>query len=209
MHKILETSMLECETIDEKVQFDDEWGIFKNLTGRKRQRISSHVSSIFPSSPSQAKSNTSSARNSLIVDTRGDGATNPEFSTRTTPLDMINILSGALLVMELYEINPALIIQVFSQLFCWMAAEVFNGMMLGGKKYLCRSKAMQIKMNLEIVAEWVKSSSLPSSLYNRHFERVLQLLQVSPFSSKRWCRQSIADHSASTVATMFLSVDRL
>ena len=194
--------MLDCETIEEDVQFDDEWSIFKSLTGRKKQRASaSHVASLFGASPGSPTSATgfsqpspggrSGNRTLLQVDTRADqyatatpsragrqGA--PMFTSEPveSPATMIDILSGTLLILELYEINPALIIQIFSQLLCWMAAEMFNGIMLGGKKYLSRSKALQIKMNLELVAEWVKASSLPSSLYTKHFERILQLLQV-------------------------------
>jgi hypothetical protein len=204
MHRILEASMLDCETIEEDVQFDDEWSIFKSITGRKKQqRVSApHVASLFNTTPGSPTTpmgfmqsspvGRSGNRSSLQVDTRAD-----QFATGTpsragrqaasmfmaenveSPSTMIDILSGTLLVLELYEINPALIIQIFSQLLCWMAAEMFNGIMTGGKKYLSRSKALQIKMNLELIAEWVKASSLPSSLYTKHFERILQLLQVS------------------------------
>lgn len=201
MHRIMESSMLDCETIEQDVQFDDEWSLFKSLTGRKKQRASNpRVASLFgasPGSPTAAgfmqpsSAGRSGNRQSLQVDTRGDqyatatpsragrqGASMFTTENVDSPATMIDILSGTLLVLELYELNPALIIQIFSQLLCWMAAEMFNGIMLGGKKYLCRSKALQIKMNLELVAEWVKASSLPSTLYTKHFERILQLLQV-------------------------------
>lgn len=129
-----------------------------------------------------------------------------------SPSTMIDILSGTLLVLELYEINPALIIQIFSQLLCWMAAEMFNGIMTGGKKYLSRSKALQIKMNLELIAEWVKASSLPSSLYTKHFERILQLLQVSSSHMLR-VQIRIAEKtplaSIFSVATMLIAIVRL
>lgn len=199
MHRVLESSMLDCETIDEDVQFDDQWSIFKSLTGRKKPKSNlPHVAGIFGQSPGSPLSNASPGargpRSSLLIETRLDNAMSatPSKSARQagsvfqaavsgdSPATMIDILSGTLLVLELYEINPALIIQIFSQLLSWMAAEMFNGIMTGGggKRYLCRSKALQIKMNLEFVAEWVKASSLPSSLYTKHFERVLQLLQV-------------------------------
>jgi hypothetical protein len=191
---ILEPAMLDCETIDEDVRFDDEWSILKSLTGRRKNRLSApHVASIFGATPGSpiasssrmqsSPSSRSSARGSLILDTQldktpsksnGSGADVP-----VSPANIIDLLSGMLMILELYEINPALIIQIFSQVFCWLGAVMFNLIINSGKKYLCRSKALQIKMNLELVAEWVKNSSLPSTIYTKHFERVLQLLQVS------------------------------
>lgn len=237
MHRILEASMLDCETIEEDVQFDDEWSIFKSITGRqKKGRVSApHVASLFnttPGSPTtpmgfmqSSPAGRSGNRSSLQVDTRAD-----QFATGTpsragrqaasmfmaenveSPSTMIDILSGTLLVLELYEINPALIIQIFSQLLCWMAAEMFNGIMTAGKKYLSRSKALQIKMNLELIAEWVKASSLPSSLYTKHFERILQLLQVSLSCVLRvqiWVVEKIPLASIFSVATMLIAIVRL
>lgn len=92
------------------------------------------------------------------------------------------VLSSTLLVLQIYSVNPAFIIQIFSQVFVWLAAETFNRIMssVSGRRYQCRSKAMQIRLNLEAVAEWVRAQPvLPGDIFKKQFQRVTQLLQVS------------------------------
>lgn len=91
---------------------------------------------------------------------------------------IISILQGTLTVLQIYEVHPCFVIQMFSQIFLWMASETFNRILKNEKKYLCRSKAVQIRMNLESISEWVRTSVLPPGVFGKHFEKVTQLLQV-------------------------------
>lgn len=43
-----------------------------------------------------------------------------------TPRTVTSILTAALHVLQLYEINPAVIVQIFSQVFYWLGSELFN-----------------------------------------------------------------------------------
>lgn len=95
-----------------------------------------------------------------------------------SPADIINVLSGTLLVLQAYEVNPGIIVKIYSQFMFWLGGHLFNEMLDEKRKYLSRSKALQIKMNLEILAEWMKSSGLPPALYSTYFQQLLQLLQV-------------------------------
>nr|KIR88617.1 DIL and ankyrin domain-containing protein [Cryptococcus tetragattii IND107] len=76
----------------------------------------------------------------------------------------------------LYEVNPALIVQTFSQIYFWIACELFNRI-LTRRKYLCRSKALQIRVNLTFLDDWVRVSGLPAQTSARHFAPLSQLLQ--------------------------------
>lgn len=66
--------------------------------------------------------------------------------------------------------NPALVIQAYSQILYWISCEVFNRM-LTRKKYLCRSRAIQIGLNIGVLEEWVGSVGLPSGVI-AHFTAV-------------------------------------
>jgi hypothetical protein len=92
------------------------------------------------------------------------------------PTRVTEILSGILLVLQLYEINPAIIVQAFSQAFLWIAGELFNRI-LSRKQYLCRSKAVQITMNITVLNDWVRANGLPAKTSTKHLEPLAQLLQ--------------------------------
>lgn len=93
-----------------------------------------------------------------------------------SPRSITDILSAVLLVLQLYEVNPVITVQIFSQIFFWIACEVFNRI-LTRKKYLCRSKAVQIRMNITALDDWVRLNGLPLQTASKHFEPLVQLLQ--------------------------------
>ncbi|CAO3598800.1 unnamed protein product [Absidia cylindrospora] len=65
-----------------------------------------------------------------------------------------------------------------AQCFHFMSCEIFN-QILASKKYVCRSKAVQIRMNLSIIEDWVREQQpdLPIHLTS-HFAPLIQLLQL-------------------------------
>jgi hypothetical protein len=92
-----------------------------------------------------------------------------------SPRQITDILSAVLMVLQLYEVNPAMTIQAFSQIFFWIACELFNRV-LTRKKYLCRSKAVQIRMNITVLENWVRANGLPTQTATRFLDPVNQLL---------------------------------
>ncbi len=56
----------------------------------------------------------------------------------------------------------------------WLACEVFNRI-ITRKKYLCRSRAIQIGLNISVLEEWTGSIGLPSGVCS-HFQSVRELL---------------------------------
>ncbi|KAL7409133.1 hypothetical protein BDY24DRAFT_445156 [Mrakia frigida] len=96
-------------------------------------------------------------------------------STPVTPRTITSFLTSVLVVLQLYEVNPAITCQAFSQVYYWVGCETFNRI-LTRKKYLCRSKAVQIRMNMTSLEDWVRDSGLPVKIATKHLEPVNQLL---------------------------------
>jgi hypothetical protein len=117
----------------EDVAFEDEWAstrFVKKLTGRAKKnagiRTSTSAMSLFSSSDSGSVS--SSPDGIGIGGAGGPGSPGRQRTTTigNTPKDVTDLLSATLYVLQLYEIPPAIIVQAFSQLFYWLACEIFN-----------------------------------------------------------------------------------
>ncbi len=76
-----------------------------------------------------------------------------------TPRTISSLLTSTLQVLQFYEINPAIIVQALSQIFFWVGCELFNRV-LTRKRYLCRSRAIQIRMNVSALEDWARSNAL-------------------------------------------------
>lgn len=102
-----------------------------------------------------------------------------------SPRSVTTILNSALQLMQLYETNPATIIQMLSQVFYWLGAELFNRV-LGNKRWLCRSRAMQLKLNVSALEDWARTNALPLSIVASHLAPLNQLISwISCQSSLR------------------------
>lgn len=121
-------------------------------------------------------------------------ATAAELLSNPCPRTVTSLLTSALHVLQLYEINPATIIQALSQVFYWIGSESFNKV-LSNKRYLCRSKAMQLKLNVSALEDWARSNALPLSIVNTHLAPLNQLIS--------WlaCQSSLQEFD-SLIATM-------
>ncbi|KAI7875388.1 hypothetical protein K492DRAFT_109526, partial [Lichtheimia hyalospora FSU 10163] len=153
--QILEPAMLDHEPLEcltENVHFSDDWQRFFRR-GRSIHRRS--VIEAAASPPPQAPSRTMS------------------------PQTIISLLSSTLYVLQSYEVHPAIIIQATAQFLHFLSCELFNRI-LGNKKYLCRSKALQIRMNLTALEEWMRDEKrqIPMSHLTSSFEPLVQLLQL-------------------------------
>ncbi|KAF8319361.1 hypothetical protein DL93DRAFT_2132412 [Clavulina sp. PMI_390] len=95
-------------------------------------------------------------------------------SSEPSPTSITAILSALHSLLRLYSINPSITIQAFSQIYYWVACETFNKMIVQ-KKYLCRSRAMQIGMNISVMEEWITNAGLPASA-STHFQTLRELL---------------------------------
>jgi hypothetical protein len=173
MDKFLDTAMLDHETIPgfEDVHFQHEWKIFRTKKTPK------------PLEPLEKRFRPPS----------------PKRRAQIAPRNVTSLLSSILFVLDLYDIHSVITTQIISQLFYWIGAELFNRIM-GNRKYLARTKAMQIRMNVSALEEWARSNNRQAEHYEngsmtssgetmveaarRHLDPVIQLLQwLQVFSS--------------------------
>jgi hypothetical protein len=172
MDKVLDSAMLEHETIPgfEDITFQNEWKIFK----RKHQVKEEPVERRFrpPSPKARAK---------------------------PSPRNVTSLLSSTLFVLDLYDIHSVITAQILAQLLYWLGAELFNRIM-SNRKYLARTKAMQIRMNISSLEDWARTNNRQPEHYEHgsmtssgeatvdaarhHIAPVIQLLQwLQCFSS--------------------------
>ncbi|KAG0755193.1 hypothetical protein G6F62_009485 [Rhizopus arrhizus] len=149
--QILEMAMLEYDPITgiEQVNFSDDWQRFfrRKSNNTEMQRNSSNISNI-------------SAPDTKII----------------SPESITTLLSCTLYVLQSYEVHSTIIIQALAQFFHFMSCELFNHI-LTKKKYLCRSKAVQFRMNLAELEEWIRNNRLPSNLLS-YLKPTIQLVQL-------------------------------
>ncbi|GAB7355402.1 hypothetical protein MBLNU459_g5920t1 [Dothideomycetes sp. NU459] len=173
MDKVLDEAMLDHETIPgfEDIAFQNEW---KFLRSKPKPKAPEPLEKRFrPPSPKR--------------------------KAQVSPRNITSLLSSTLFVLDLYDIHSVIATQVLSQLVYWLSAEIFNRIM-SNKRYLARTKAMQIRMNISQLEDWARSNnrqpdhyengSLTSTGENivdatrRHLAPVVQLLQwLQCFSS--------------------------
>ncbi|RDW64939.1 ankyrin repeat-containing protein [Coleophoma cylindrospora] len=165
MDKVLDSAILDHETIPgfEDITFQNEWKIFK----RKNQVREAPLEKRFrPPSPKQR--------------------------AKPSPRNVTSLLSSTLFVLDLYDIHSVITAQILAQLLYWLGAELFNRVM-SNRKYLARTKAMQIRMNISSLEEWARSNNRQPEHYEngsmtstgettvdaarRHLAPMIQLLQ--------------------------------
>ncbi|KAL7803175.1 hypothetical protein V8C43DRAFT_312510 [Trichoderma afarasin] len=172
LDKVLDPAMLEHETIPgfEDIAFQNEWKIFKRKSTVKEQPLEKRFR---PPSPKQR--------------------------AKPAPRNVTSLLSSTLFVLDLYDIHSVITSQIISQLLYWLGCELFNRV-ISNRKYLARTKAMQIRMNVSMVEDWARTNNRQAEHYEggemnstgettmdaakRHLAPVIQLLQwLQCFSS--------------------------
>jgi hypothetical protein len=184
MNRVLDTAMLDHETIPglEDVAFQNEWKIFRSKT---KAKVEPPEKRFRPPSPKRR--------------------------AQVSPRNITSLLSSTLFVLDLYDVHSVIITQIISQLLFWLGAELFNRIMLT-KKYLARTKAMQIRMNVSVIEDWARSSNRAPEHYEngsmtsagdstvdsarKHLAPVIQLLQ--------WlqCFSSLGDDHEALITTL-------
>jgi hypothetical protein len=172
LDKVLDAAMLDHETIPgfEDITFQNEWKIFKRKTQVREEPLEKRYR---PPSPKQR--------------------------AKPAPRNVTSLLSSTLFVLDLYDVHSVITAQIVSQLLYWIGAELFNRVM-SNRKYLARTKAMQIRMNISTLEDWARQNQRqPEHFENgetkptaentaeaarRHLAPVIQLLQwLQCFSS--------------------------
>ncbi|PGH06700.1 hypothetical protein AJ80_08117 [Polytolypa hystricis UAMH7299] len=184
MDKFLDTAMLDHETIPgfEDVHFQNEWNLFRSKTKVKPEPLEKRFR---PPSPKRR--------------------------AQVSPRNITSLLSSTLFVLDLYDVHSVITTQILSQLLYWLGAELFNRIMTT-RRYLARTKAMQIRMNVSAIEDWARANNRQPDHYEngstsctgentveaarRYLGPVVELLQ--------WlqCFSSLGDDFNSLVATL-------
>lgn len=172
MNKSLDGAMLDHETIPgfEDIHFQNEWKFLRSKSKVKPEPAERHFR---PPSPKR--------------------------KAQVSPRNITSLLSSALFVLDLYDVHIIIVAQILSQLYYWLGAELFNRIM-SNKRYLARTKAMQIRMNVSMLEDWARTNNRQPEHYEngtristgeatvdaarRHLAPLVQLLQwLQCFSS--------------------------
>ena len=79
----------------------------------------------------------------------------PRGRAEPSPRNVTSLLSSIQFILETYNIHVVIIAQCQAQLFHWLGAELFNRI-LAKKKYQSRSKAMQVRLNVSALEDWLR-----------------------------------------------------
>ncbi|KAJ9055746.1 hypothetical protein DSO57_1000604 [Entomophthora muscae] len=163
----LESCILDCESIpglSDETKFKDKRKSFFSFGNGEEEN-------------NQLGSGRSSLRKRLSLRRRPTSATSRKrFST---PDLITDIFSQILAMLQLYKVHPMLIHHVLNQLVYFVTSELFNRV-LDTRKYCSRTRAMQIRMNVTVLEDWLRRNStspIVSSL-TFHFKPLLHLLQL-------------------------------
>ncbi|CAI7570883.1 unnamed protein product [Penicillium manginii] len=184
MNKVLDAAMLDHETIPglEDIAFQNEWKLFR----KKKSEAPEPADKRFrPPSPRRR--------------------------AQISPRNITSLLSSTLFVLDLYDVHSVITTQILSQLLYWLSAEIFNRIM-STRRYLARTKAMQIRMNVSALEDWARNNNRQPEHYDngsmsatgettvdaarQHLAPVIQLLQ--------WlqCFSSLGEDHESLVTTL-------
>ncbi|CAK9438405.1 uncharacterized protein LODBEIA_P26290 [Lodderomyces beijingensis] len=78
---------------------------------------------------------------------------------KPSPLRYIQVLGALDYVLKIHSVDNLIRIQTFSQVFYYMNCIIFNNI-IGSSKYCTRSKAVQIRLNLSAIEDWLRSHNL-------------------------------------------------
>ncbi|KAG0339688.1 hypothetical protein BG004_006712 [Podila humilis] len=178
IEKILEPAMLDHDTIAglDEVKFQSDWAFLwrGNKSGGARSVKRASSPTVPPSSTLAPRPLKRSGSHSSILSKMNRSASPRQ--RQISPRTLTTMLSSLLFVMQSYDIHHELIQYAIGQLFHYISGEVFNRMIVN-KKLLCRSKALQTRLNLSVLEDWVRLNQLSSKLVEI-FSPLVQLLQL-------------------------------
>ncbi|KAK5807981.1 hypothetical protein F5H01DRAFT_282580 [Linnemannia elongata] len=164
IEKVLGPAMLDHDTIVglDEVKFQSDWAFWRGIGIRSNN----NKYRLYP--PPCFK------RASLQV-ARPSSPRQRSISPRT----VTTMLSSLLYLMQTYDVHRDIVHYIVIQVMYYIACEVFNRIM-DNRSFLTRSKALQTRLNLSILEDWLRNNQLPSRLAEPLMPliQLLQLLQV-------------------------------
>ncbi|EIM92597.1 uncharacterized protein STEHIDRAFT_151915 [Stereum hirsutum FP-91666 SS1] len=198
---LIDSAILDHSPLPEEfdgIQFEGEWSFLRSFGAGKKKTNATSASTLPPRNgnppvPSSAANRLPSPPTTPGAGTKGFSSLRqtftrsravsttapmqgmfPEQPSTPQPSEITGFFDALQTMLTLSGINPALITQMWSQILYWMSCEIFNRV-LTRKKHLCRSRAVQINMNLGVLEEWIEISNLPRGVIS-HLAPVRDLL---------------------------------
>ncbi|KAI3406378.2 hypothetical protein KGF56_000859 [Candida oxycetoniae] len=81
---------------------------------------------------------------------------------KPSPLRYIQVLGALDYVLKIHKVDNLFRMQTFSQVFYYMNCIIFNNI-IGSSKFCTRSKAVQIRLNISAIEDWMRSHNLKFS----------------------------------------------
>lgn len=135
LEPLLEPCILQYNSVpDFEVVYKNDWKLFKN----------------------KAKTNKKNSYEEII-----DMLYPPSYSEqmKPSPLRVIQTLGALLYVLELFYINDIIKQQCLSAVMFYIGSYLFNKV-ISNKKYCSRVKAMEIRLNLSYIQDWLRANNL-------------------------------------------------
>ncbi|KAJ1729010.1 hypothetical protein LPJ61_003731 [Coemansia biformis] len=113
-----------------------------------------------PATAAAAATKRASSGDTYVSDRPSGDHTHPVTALFCTPSPrtVTFMLERLLDLLQMCEIHPSIVWGVIQQLFCYLGHESFNRV-LTTREFCSRSRAMQIRMNLSQLSEWVRQSA--------------------------------------------------
>ena len=186
---ILEASILDYAAVESPVKFE---GIFDGL---QRKGNFSKWSTSFSDVYSR------SSNKQIPIPVRA-ASTGIQFN----PQNLIDLFESTLSILEKSRLDQTLINQIFSRIFYFTGAELFNRV-ITNRKYCSRTRCVSIRMNISIIEEF-QIEYLPNT--NLHFKPIQQLTQfvqvISSVVDKNSFMETIAAFSDLTLFQMRMAM---
>lgn len=133
LEPLLEECILKYNSVpDTDVLYKNDWKIFKGKNKQPKTSFEEIVDVLYPPSATE--------------------------QMKPSPIKIIQILGALLYVMELYHINDIFKQQCLTHVLYWLGCTVFNTI-LENKKYCSRVKAMEIRLNMSYIEDWLRSNN--------------------------------------------------
>lgn len=175
--QILGPAMLEHDTIVglEEVKFPSDWALgFWRAGGNGHVANRTYKRASAPQFNSPAASSHVQRRTSMHIP-------RPILPNQQSvaPRAVTTMLSSLLYLMRSFDIHPEIIHYVIEQLLHFISCEIFNHMM-ENRRFLSRSKALQTRLNLSCLEDWLRNNRMPARVSDQlaPLIQLLQLLQV-------------------------------
>lgn len=135
LEPLLEPCILEYNSVpDFEVIYKNDWRIFKNKSkSNKKTSYEEIIDMLYPPSYSE--------------------------QMKPSPLRVIQTLGALLYVLELFYINDTIKQQCLSAVLYYIGSHLFNKV-VSTKKYCSRVKAMEIRLNLSYIQDWLRANNL-------------------------------------------------